>query len=82
MSLSLRDQYVQLQQQEEVRKQQEHKYSLSEELRKFRREQLKMRQSLEKSLLIEVCLTESFVFYGFISLSGIRNREEALLEPV
>jgi len=52
-SNQLRDQYAQLQQQEEVRKQQEHKYTLNEELRKFRRDQLMMRQNLEKSLLIE-----------------------------
>lgn len=51
----LKEQYVQHQKQQEAMKLDEHKMLMDEELRRFRREQLALRQALEKHLLIEVC---------------------------
>lgn len=50
----LKEQYVQHQKKQEAMKLDEHKMLMDEELRRFRREQLALRQALEKHLLIEV----------------------------
>jgi len=49
----LKEQYTFQQRQQESQKSDEHKHTMDEELRRFRREQLALRQALEKHLLIE-----------------------------
>ena len=55
-SSQLKDQYAQYQKHQETMKNNDHVSTMEEELRRFRREQLVQRQTLEKTLLVDVRL--------------------------
>ena len=74
MSLAdLKDQFARLQRQKETDKARKQNEIFEFKLRTFRRDQLVQRQSLEKSLLIEVyllCTSQCFHFIRFTSSEG------------
>lgn len=66
----LKEQYAQHQRAEEARKNNEHVAAMEEELRRYRRDQLGQRQTLERQLLIEVsfgCVILDVVFCNLAS---------------
>lgn len=85
-SSQLKEQYNQHQKQQEMLKANEHVATMEEELRKFRRDQLMQRQTLEKHLLIEVqywyinsMRFEHSLVEHYVSLLHTRSKERLIL---